>query len=150
MSERPPSHTQSRAEAIGTATDPWSEDPRLWGRTYAIPFDTVWRAARALADGEVRGWTLIRDDDREGVIQAVSLTFPRRKLDEVTITVRLDENAQTRVDMRCRRAEGSPERPRHQRMIDRFLDRLDHAVGATPAQKVDPTSPPAWLGEHLL
>ena len=133
--------------AQGTATDPWSEDPRLWGRTYAIPFGKVWEAARTISDGGVRGWTLIRDDDREGVIQAVSLTWPRKQLDEVTITVRLDENAQTRVDMRCRRAQGTPERRRHRRMIDRFLDRLDQAVQATAAQKVDPTCPPAWLGD---
>ncbi len=147
MSQPPSGQHQARHDASGTTTDPWSEDPRLWGRTYAISFDKVWKAARNLADGGVRGWTLIRDDDREGVMQAVSLTWPRKKLDEVTITVRLDENAQTRVDVRCRRAEGAPARRRHPRMIDGFLGRLDDAVGATPAQKVDPTSRPAWLDD---
>lgn len=145
MSQRRPSPQAARDEVAGTATDPWSEDPRLWGRTYAIPFARVWKAARALADGGIRGWTLIRDDDGEGIMQAVSLTWLRKKLDEVTVTIRLDENAQTRVDMRCRRAEGASRRRRHPRMIDRFLKRLDTAVEATPAQRVDPTSRPAWL-----
>jgi hypothetical protein len=146
LSERAPDAHHAPGRPAGTETDPWAEDERLWGRTYAIPFDRVWKAAKALADGGLRGWTLTRDDDREGVIEADSLTWPGKKRDEVTITVRLDENAQTRVDVSCRRTEGAPARRRHPRIIGRFLKRLDQAVKATSAQKLDPTSRPAWLG----
>lgn len=146
MSERAPHARQTPYRSPGTGTDPWAEDERLWGRTYAIPFDRVWKAAKALADGGLRGWTLDHDDDREGVLEAVSLTWPGKKRDEVTVTVRLDENAQTRVDVHCRRTEGAAIRRRHPRIIGRFLKKLDDAIEATPAQKLDPTARPAWMG----
>jgi hypothetical protein len=40
------------------ATAPDSTDRRLRGRTYAVPFEHVWQAARSLAGGGLRGWTL--------------------------------------------------------------------------------------------
>lgn len=128
----------------GTRTDPRATDPRLWGRTYAIPFARVWDAAKSLADGGLRQWTMERNDDREGVIEAVSLTWLRRKPDQVTVTIRLDENAQTRVDLRCVRAEGASSRRRHPRLIDAFLTALDRELEATPGQKLDPTATPGW------
>ncbi len=88
-----------------------------------------------------------RDDDREGVIEAVSLTWLRRKPDQVTVTVRLDENAQTRVDLRCVRVEGASSRRRHPRLVDRFMASLDRKLEATPGQKLDPTATPGWQQE---
>jgi hypothetical protein len=132
----------------GTRTDPRATDSRLWGRTYAIPFARVWDAAKGLADRGLRGWSLVRDDDREGVIEAVSLTWLRRKSDHVTVTIRLDENAQTRVDVRCVRPEGAPARRRHPRLINGFLGALDRKLEATPGQKLDPTAIPAWQREN--
>lgn len=149
MSESAPGTTPDArgggaASSGGTLTDPRAEDPRLWGRTYAIPFARVWDAAKALADGGLRGWSMVSNDDREGVIEAVSLTWLRRKPDQVTVTIRLDENAQTRVDLRCVRAEGASARRRHPRLIDGFLDALDRKLEATPGQKLDPTATPGW------
>lgn len=132
------------ATSGGTRTDPESADARLWGRTYAIPFARVWDAAKGLVDEGLRGWSLVSDDDREGLIEAVSLTWLRRKPDHVRITIRLDENAQTRVDMRCVRSEGAPARRRHPRLIDGFLATLDRKLDATPGQKLDPTATPGW------
>lgn len=132
----------------GTRTDPRAGDPRLWGRTYAIPFARVWDAAKALADGGLRGWSMVRNDDREGVIEAVSLTWLRRKPDQVTVSIRLDENAQTRVDLHCVRSEGAPARRRHPRLVNGFLGALDREIEATPAQKIDPTATPGWEREQ--
>jgi hypothetical protein len=130
-----------------TRTDPWSSDGRLWGRTYAIPFDRVWHAARGLAEGGLRGWTLARADDREGVLEATRTTWPPRREDEILVHVRLDENGQTRVDLECRRAgAGGPAR-RHARIIDRFVHTLDKTLHASPTERLDPTRRPAWLQE---
>jgi len=81
---------------------------------------------------------------RAGVIEAVSLTWLRRKPDHVRITIRLDENAQTRVDLRCVRPEGASARRRHPRLIHGFLGALDRKLEATPGQKLDPTATPGW------
>lgn len=132
------------ATSGGTRTDPGAADARLWGRTYAIPFARVWDAAKGLVDEGLRRWSLVSDDDREGVIEAVSLTWLRRKPDHVRITIRLDENAQTRVDLRCVRAEGASTRRRHPRLVDGFLAALDRKLEATPGQKLDPTATPGW------
>ena len=58
-------------------TSPDERDPRLRGRTYAIPFDRVWEAARALASGGLRRWQIIESDDYEGVIRATSTILTR-------------------------------------------------------------------------
>ena len=134
--------------AAETSTDPRATDERLVGRTYAIPFDRVWKAARALAEGGLRGWELVRGDDREGVMDARSFTFPRRRVDDVRITVRLDENAQTRVDLRCRRAAARSAPRRHARVIGRFFRSLDRRLNAGPGERLDPTLAPAWLKDE--
>ncbi|MEX2465604.1 MAG: hypothetical protein WD995_01755 [Gemmatimonadota bacterium] len=121
-------------------------DERLVGRTYAIPFDRVWNASRALADGRLRGWRLLRGDDREGVLEASSLTFLRRNLDEIVVTIRLDENAQTRVDVQCRRVDRNKPPRRHPRVIGRFFRALDRKLEAKARDRIDPTRVPAWLG----
>lgn len=83
------------------ATHPASEDARLRGRTYAIPFDTVWQVATQLADGGLPRWRMHSADDREGVIVAeAARLFPRGWVDDVVIRISLDANAQTRVDAR--------------------------------------------------
>lgn len=137
-----------RDGAAETSTDPRATDQRLVGRTYAIPFDRVWEAARALAVGGLRGWELVRADDREGVMDARSFTFPRGRVDEVRITVRLDENAQTRVDLRCRREAARSAPRRHVRAIGRFFRSLDRKLNAGPGERLDPTLDPAWLDER--
>ena len=51
-------------------TDPTAPDPELRGRTYAVPFEDVWAAAIALANGGLRGCSLKRANDRDGIIIA--------------------------------------------------------------------------------
>jgi hypothetical protein len=126
-------------------TDPTSPDPRLTGRTYAIPFEDVWQASTRLAGGELRGWSLLRADDQAGVIHAKTKSFLLRIDGDARVEVGLDENAQTRVDVwassRVRRGDLGTSR----RTIARFVHELDDLLGVQPHQILDPTRMAAWL-----
>jgi len=134
-----------RALTENTArTDPHAEDPRLHGRTYAIPFERVWYAALGLADGGLRGWRVMRADDEAGTIQAESRTPVFRFVDDVDVEVGLDANGQTRVDLRSASRVGKADLGRNPRTIGRFLTRLDRALDARPDQILDATRAPTW------
>lgn len=109
-------------------TAPAAEDPRLRGRTYAIPFDAVWRAASDLADGGLRGWSLITADDYDGVIHAESRTLLLRFVDDISIRIHLDENAQTRVDARSASRKGKADFGTNARRVARFMRALDRRL----------------------
>ena len=127
----------------GAETDPASLDERLVGRTYAIPFDVVWGAATRLAGGELRRWSISSDDDLSGVIAAGTLPRFFGLGDRVRIDIRLDENAQTRVDIRGTSRSERPDFGRNRRAIGRFLGKLDEALDAKPGQILDATQA-AW------
>jgi hypothetical protein len=115
--------TQNRAEtAVGAA------DPRLRGRTYAVPFDRVWGAALTLA-GRLRGWTVLHADDIEGVIRVEART-PLRFVHDVEIRVGLDANAQTRVDLVSASRTGKADLGKNARRIGKFLRALDRDLEA--------------------
>lgn len=118
---------------VTTAQDHW--DPRLRGRTYAIPFEQVWQAALALANGGLRRWKLINSDDYEGVINAEARTFTLRFIDDVRIRVYLDENAQTRVDVESRSRQGKTDFGANARRVGRFLRALDRKLMPPPARR---------------
>lgn len=121
-------HGMIRALTTNVAeTAPEAADPRLRGRTYAIPFDAVWRAAIDLA-GDLRGWTIVSTDDYEGTITAEATTLVMRFVDDVTIRIRLDENAQTRVDMRSASRKGVGDFGTNTRRIARFMRLLDRRL----------------------
>jgi uncharacterized protein (DUF1499 family) len=103
-------------------------DPRLRGRTYAIPFEQVWQAAHSLASGGLRRWRVIESDDYEGLIQAESRTLLWRFVDDVLISIRLDENAQTRVDVQSRSRKGGADLGANARRIAKFFKALDHKL----------------------
>jgi uncharacterized protein (DUF1499 family) len=103
-------------------------DPRLRGRTYAIPFEQVWQAALALAGGGLRRWHVLESDDYEGVIKAESKTLVLRYIDDVVITVQLDQDAQTRVDMESRSRKGSLDFGANARRIGKFFRSLDQKL----------------------
>lgn len=84
------------------------------GRTYAIPFDTVWRAAVAIVDGGARGWRIVDSDDQAGVIHARRTGIFLRRVREVHVRIGLDENGQTRVHVDGDRRAG--------RLVMRRLD----------------------------
>lgn len=111
-----------------------SDDPELVGRTYAIPFGVVWDAAAELAGGGLRGWTTTRLDDQSGVLEArvrgLVLRFPA----DVVVTVTLDENAQTRVDLTAEGRHRGGDIGVNGRRIRRFCTALDGALAARPHQ----------------
>lgn len=122
----------------GAATDPASPDAALTGRTYAISFDRVWEASLALASRRL--WRTVEADDQEGHIVAEVHNLYFRAADDVRIRIRLDVNAQTRIDMesRCRDREG--DLGVNRRRIGRFMKKLDRRIGATPALILDGTA----------
>lgn len=118
----------TRTRSLRTAAD--AADARLRGRTYAIPFEQVWRAALALARGGLTGWTSGSADDHEGVIRA-SAHSRLAGAHDITIRISLDADAQTRVD-----AEVTPLKPgsdfgRAARRIRTFYHALDDAATST-------------------
>jgi len=109
-----------------TAID--DRDPRLRGRTYAIPFEYVWQAASSLANGGLRRWHITGSDDTEGVIHAEAKTLVFRFVDDVVIDVKLDYDAQTRVDMQSKSRKGAIDFGANARRIGRFFRTLDRKL----------------------
>lgn len=135
----------SAGEPATTAhTDPRSPDPRLRGRTYAIFFDRVWRASCELADGGLRRWHILHADDEAGVIEAQATSLVLRVPDRVHVSVGLDENAQTRVDVTVTSPKPGSDLGRGRRVVSRFFQRLDARIGAAPTQILDASRPPFW------
>jgi hypothetical protein len=113
---------------VGARTAAEAADPRLRGRTYAVPFDPVWRAATALLDGGLRRTTLRTADDIAGHLEADSFTLLRRRPLDVHVSVTLDQDAQTRVDAAVAIGGRGPDFGAAVRFIDLFFRRLDAAL----------------------
>lgn len=127
-----------------TRTDPSARDARLRGRTYAIPFDRVWRAALGVAGGGLTRWRLLDADDARGVVNAEATSLVLRGVSAIRIDVGLDENAQTRVDVTARTVERRPlDSGRNARFVGAFLKRLDRELGARPGDILDPGRAPS-------
>ena len=119
-------------------TSPDSNDPVLAGRTYAIPFDAVWQAALRLSGGGLKGWTLISADDQLGVIRA-DVRSPLLPLEaNVLVSVTLDPNAQTRVDMSALGNHRGGDLRVNYRRIRHFFRSLDDLLDVQPGQILDP------------
>ena len=115
-------------------TDVSATDPRLRGRTYAIPFDGVWKAALKVSNKQMRGWSVLYIDDQTGVIVAEALRLLWKHKDDVRISIGLDENGQTRVDLRSTSRQGKRDWGRNRRRISSFLRLLDRELSARPDQ----------------
>lgn len=138
--------TESLLSAVRTGfirnrvmTAPDSDDPRLKGRTYAIPFEAVWQASLRLANGELRGWSVLEADDDEGTIRAVVRGRIERFESAVTVRISLDIDAQTRVDATA----GSPavrgDLGVNARRLGRFFRHLDALLEADrPGARLEP------------
>lgn len=110
-------------------TDAESDDPRLRGRTYHIPFARVWDTAVGLAK-EMPRWTVVQTDEDRGIIQAEARSRIFKFVDDVTIRIRLDDNALTRVDLLSASRKGMGDLGVNARRIARFLRRLDQRLAA--------------------
>ncbi len=109
-------------------TGPDAEDPRLLGRTYAIPFEVVWKAAFQLMGGGLRGWRVVETDDQEGVISGLVEGRIERLNSSVTIRISLDQDAQTRVDAVSSTLQGPPDLGSNARRLARFFNKLDQSL----------------------
>lgn len=89
-------------------------------------------------------WRLLHSDDEEGILEAEATTLVLRLRDRVHIDVGLDENAQTRVDVRISAKKGWADLGRGRRTTGRFFRRLDASTNAGPAQILDTTRSPSW------
>ena len=118
-------------------TDPGSDDPRLSGRTYAIPFEKVWRTCMKFVEGCVR-WRLLQADDLVGFIRVRCTTIVFRFEDDFEIRIGLDEHALTRVDVRAGSRKGGPDLGRNARRVGRFFKKLDRLLGAGHGKILDP------------
>ena len=129
--------TAPPTQALATETDPRSSDPRLLGRTYAIPFDAVWHGCLKLV-GDHSRWSLLAADDLEGFIQVCCTTRVFRSEDHLEIRIVLDENGLTRVDIQSRCNKGRANLGVHVRRVGRFFKKLDQLLGAVPGKILDP------------
>lgn len=118
-------------------TTPEAEDPRMRGRTYAIPFEDVWQASLYLMDGGLRRWEVHEADDREGIIRGVGGSLMDRFASAVTIRITLDFNAQTRVDALSASRTGRYDLGSNARKIRKFFRALDRALEQTRGQGIE-------------
>lgn len=125
-------------------TDQRSEDPRLRGRTYSIPFEDVWQAVLSVGSGGLLGWSVGRSDDQSGVVDALAKTPLIGSETDVHIHVGLDHLGQTRVDLVAVSRSTRGDLGRSKRLIRRFTERLDRQLDARPGQIIDPTRHPVY------
>jgi hypothetical protein len=109
-------------------TAPGAEDRRLMGRTYAVPFDVVWKASLRLIGGRLRRWEILEADDTEGIIRGVAHGRVARFTSNVTVRILLDPDAQTRVDMLSASRVGRADFGVNARRIHRFFRGLDALI----------------------
>ena len=124
-------------------TDPHAEDPRLLGRTYAIPFDRVWSRAEATVRN-ARRWRLVSSDDETGVLVAEAQTLVSRRIGDVRIEIGLDDNGQTRLDLSVVMRGTRRDLGASRRLVDAFLRRLDAELQVRPNQILDAARTPSW------
>lgn len=124
-----------RALVAATArTSADAADARLVGRTYAIPFRRVWNGALDLVRGELRRWHARWWDEEAGVIQALHKGRFSRRTSDVVVRIRLDEEGQTRVDLRSTSRSGRVgDLGSNTRLIGAFVTALDRKLAGPPS-----------------
>lgn len=115
--------TQNSAQTSANAPD-----PRLRGRTYAVPFAQVWDESIQMIESS-SGWKLIEADEGRGMIKAEATTPVFHFVDDVRLRIKLDEDALTRVDMRSASRVGRGDLGTNARRIRRFFKDLDRRLG---------------------
>lgn len=110
------------------------DDARLRGRTYAVPFAEVWRAALATAQKRPR-WTVTSSDARAGEITAEARSLLWRFVDDVAVRLSLDGDGMTRVDVRSSSRVGRGDLGANARRIARFLHALDRQIHGRGAER---------------
>lgn len=116
-------------------TAPNAEDPQLRGRTYAIPFEDVWQGALRVVRERLRGWTLDTADDQEGHIIAHVQGWFKKLNGIISITITLDEDAQTRVDAQAVTPDTTRDWGLNARRLRAFTRALDREAARENARR---------------
>lgn len=122
-------------------TAPDDADPRLRGRTYAVPFEEVWQAALGLAQARNRMWQVTLADDHDGVLQVEARSLIFRRMADFEVRIGLDEDGQTRVDVRSASRKGFADLGGNARRIGRFLRKLDKTLKRNRQKRSAAASP---------
>ncbi len=109
-------------------TSPGAEDPRLVGRTYAVPFEEVWQASLDLVGGGIPRWEIVESDDQEGIIRGVAHGRMERFTSTITVRITLDRDAQTRVDAIAASRAGRADLGSNARWLHRYFRTLDRRI----------------------
>ena len=117
-------------------TAPDAGDPRLRGRTYAIPFHDVWVASHKLAKTLAR-WRITHADEINGVIRAEATSLVRKRVSDVEIRIVLDQDAQTRIDMTSESRNGAFDWGLNIRRIGNFFKALDAELAKPREQRLE-------------
>jgi uncharacterized protein (DUF1499 family) len=83
------------------------------------------------------------EDDQLGVLEAESATLVLRFIDDIHVSVGLDDDGQTRVDVTSASRAGRGDLGRNPRTIGRYLRRLDRALDVQAGQILVPRLAPA-------
>jgi hypothetical protein len=113
------------------ATAPVAADQFLRDRVWGVPFEDVWQAAGRLVAGGLRGWSIVRADDRDGVIEGTIRGFGGA-VHTLRVEVCLDADAQTVVRAGVTAVRPGIDWGRAARRLRRFLAALDDAVARAP------------------
>lgn len=111
-------------------TGPDAGDPDLVGRTYAIPFGQVWDAVVRLTAGGLKGWRMLRWDDDAGIVEAEVHGPLLPLVADIAVTVVLDQNAQTRVDLTAKGRGNWGDLGANHRRTRKFFRALDSQLNA--------------------
>lgn len=114
-----------------------SFDAELKGRTYAIPFSTIWQALVTLASGRLRGWTLVYQDEHLGVIEARVRNLVRPAPARAMMSIALDANAQTCLHVSVSALDETVNGETNRRRLRRLIEALDRMLGVRPEQLLD-------------
>lgn len=114
-----------------------SVDAELRGRTYAIPFGTIWQALVTLTSGTLRGWRIAYKDEHLGVIEARVRNMWRPAPARAMISIGLDANAQTCLDVSVIATDETVNGETNPRRLRRLIEALDRMLGVRPEQLLD-------------
>ncbi len=112
-------------------------DAELRGRTYAIPFSAIWDALVSLASGRLRGWEIVYEDAHVGVIEARMRNRFRPVPGKAMISMALDANAQTCVDIIVEASDETGDAETNARRLGHLIDALDRMLRVRPEQLLD-------------
>ena len=118
-------------------SSPEAEDPRMRGRTYAIPFEDVWQASLDLMDGGLRRWEVLESDDQEGIIRGLVHGLGARFTSAVTVRITLDADAQTRVDALSASRVGRYDLGSNARRLRKFFRTLDRTLEEVRGREIE-------------